>query len=167
MKNFYEVQIKDLSRYSDKISYTIEAKDGVTDTLYFKKITLADLTENETDIMFKVRDIIARRQSEYYMNLALNKLDKLEAITNTEQSQASQVKPEEPTISQILEFGKSFLQIGLSSKEIIEMIKPIYGKFVFLDKECNMSLKTNTDALIKQLDLDYVHVYLFLLAISI
>lgn len=165
MKNSYDVAIKDLSRYTDKISYTIQSKDGTTDTLYFKKITLADLTDNETDIMFKVRDLIAKKQSEYYMNLALNKLDKVENFSNITNQEP--VVKEEPTIAQILELGKSFIQIGISSKDIIDLLKPIYGKFVFVDKECQMSLKTNTDALIKQLDLDYINVYLFLLAISI
>jgi hypothetical protein len=166
MKNSYNVLIKDLSRYTDKVCGTIQAAELTTDTLYFKKITLADLTDNETDTMFKVRDLIAKKQSEYYMNLALSKMDKIESLSNLTNNQEPVAK-EEPTVSQILELGKSFLQIGISSKEIIDLLKPIYGKFVFVDQECNKSLKTNTDALIKQLDLDYVNVYLFLLAISI
>ena len=62
MKKFYEVKINELSKYTDAINFVgSDLKDKKTETLYFKKITLADLTDEESESIFAVRDLIAKK----------------------------------------------------------------------------------------------------------
>ena len=169
MKKFYEVKINELSKYTDKITFVgADLKDQSTNSIYFKKVTLADLTDEEAEDIFAIRDLIAKKQTEYFFSLPMEQIQKFDNINKEKKENTTVIqKQEELTSAQILENGKNFLTIGLTTKEIIKYLKPIYGKFVFLDKDCDISLKNNTDSLIKILDLDYVNVYLFLLAISI
>lgn len=172
------VPLKKFTTKVDKIKYSLpNVGDLETDTLYFKKFTMSDLINSESDEIFALRDKIAVAQAEKQLKLissigseGLEKIiNATKHISEIEENQKEEeiISMEEIEINSYLEASKNF---GLSSIDVIKAIEPIIGRFIFLDKEKKVSVcgfDEKTPTYLKNFSFDKVNVYLFLLAMSI
>lgn len=154
-----KVPLEKLSKNVKELSFIGNDEKIKTTDLYFKKITMADLTEEEADKYFDLSDKIKDR----FRKALLEELSRQKTENENIEQNNNDTKTEEE-FENILSMSIVLQGIGLRTNDIRKEVKPLLKKFVFLNEEMTESLGTIAQ---KQLDMDIVNVMYFLLATSL
>lgn len=144
-----------------------------TKKLYFKKIKVKNLLDDELNEILDLKDLIGKGLSELrekhlkeikYDEEEINKLQKLFTEIKEKEEKATDLEKQEIKVNNILSIMQNYEEIGLSSYKVNKICSKIAKKYIFLDVKGSIPLK---EEVIDQLDFDITNVYFFLLALSI
>lgn len=174
MYNFLKVKVDNFSKELKNIEYvdkTLPDEVGSTEYLYFKKMTISNLLDEQSKQIFDIKDKIAKAlgeyQSQHPIKMTDEEIEELQENLKKQLEKREKMSEEEKTEEKIkttFTTVQAYGELGINSYEIIKIFEKLQSKFIFLDPEGKIPFNKETQ---DQFDFEITNVYFFLLALSI